>query len=131
MRWEGPYRIIEQKGNLNFKLANISTGKTYVTPAYRIKLFPAPKDDPSQDQPIGLIVNRPIDSNKSFIENSPVAGIEPSDHVEPVVSNEAAVEEQGHLEQEIQSQIADNLIPKERRSKSEERPLQQSQRQLR
>lgn len=72
-----------------------------------------------------------IDSNKSFIENPPVAGTEPGDHVEPVVSNEAAVEEQGHIEQEIQSQIADNLIPKERRSKSEERPLQQSQRQFR
>lgn len=46
MRWEEPYRIIEQKGNLNIKLVNISNGKTYVTHADRIKRFPAPKDDP-------------------------------------------------------------------------------------
>jgi hypothetical protein len=57
-------------------------------------------------------VNCLIDSNKSFIENPPVAGTEPGDHVEPVVSNEAAVEEQRHLEQEIRTQIADSYIPK-------------------
>lgn len=76
-------------------------------------------------------MNRLIDSNKSFIENPPVAGTEPGDNVEPVVSNEAAVEEQRHLEQEIRTQIADSLIPKEPRSKSEEKPPQQSQRKFR
>jgi hypothetical protein len=33
MRWEGPYRTIEQKGNVNFKLVDINTGKTNVTHA--------------------------------------------------------------------------------------------------
>jgi hypothetical protein len=77
-------------------------------------------------------VNCLIDSNKSFIENPPVAGTEPGDHVEPVVSNEAAVEEQRHLEQEIRTQIADSYIQKKkRRSQSKEKPPQQSQRQFR
>lgn len=55
-------------------------------------------------------MNRLIDSNKSFIENPPVAGTEPGDNVEPVVSNEAAVEEQRHLEQEIRTQISFRFI---------------------
>ncbi len=55
MRWEEPHHIIEQKGNINIKLLNMSNGKTYVTHADRIKLFPALKDDPSQDQDQPLI----------------------------------------------------------------------------
>jgi hypothetical protein len=97
MRWEGPYRVIEQKGDVNFKLLDLSDNSFYVTHVDRMKLF---SKEPSQD------------SNHTEATET-----------ELIIPTEALANEIEQPVTQPTSETIKNKPIKERRSKSEERPL--------
>jgi hypothetical protein len=105
MRWKGPYRVIEQKGDVNFKLLDLSDNSFYVTHVDRMKLF---SKEPSRDS--------------NHTETT-----EP----ELVIPTEALANEIKQPVTQPASETIENKPIKERRSKSEERPLLPPRRNLR
>ena len=131
MRWDGPYKVIEKKSDVTYKLLELATNKEYVTHVDRMKKF-------SQEKPVDPVAPKIAQENDPKIpkvapqENN----LTPKDQMQE--PQEQSPDQSPIDNPQLKEKPTSSSLPtsptqkrKAKRSKSLERPLQQTRYSLR